>query len=175
VRTHVLMPAGSRTRAALFAIVAAALAAAPLAAVQAARDGGVAGLHTRTATAQATRGFVVIVHEDNDQAGIQLDLLSKIFLKKVQKWPTGPVIATVDQPSSAAVRERFTKSVHRRSIAAVNAYWQQRIFSGHQLPPAELDGDAAVIAFVRGNPDAIGYVAAGTPLPAGVKILRIES
>lgn len=77
---------------------------------------------------QQQSGFVVIVHADNPIASIDAGQLSKIFLKKIRQWETGDPIEVVEQRPSARVRGLFAEEVHRRSVAAVTAYWQQQIF-----------------------------------------------
>jgi hypothetical protein len=58
-------------------------------------------------------------------------------------------------------------------VGAVRSYWQQRIFSGRDVPPPELDSDEAVVAFVARSPGGIGYVSAATKL-SGVRELALR-
>jgi hypothetical protein len=83
------------------------------------------------------------------------------------------VIRPVDLRPQAAARLRFTERVLKRSIGAVRSYWQQRIFSGRDVPPPEVDSDEAVVAFVSKSAGAIGYVS-GTAKLQGVRELAIE-
>ena len=115
--------------------------------------------------------YVVIVNGGNAVKSLSKEQLTNIFLKKTVKWDGGAVIAPVDQDKSSKVRESFTKTVHGRSVSAVDSYWQQQIFAGKDVPPPERDSDADVIAFVKANPNAIGYVSAGSAVPADVKVL----
>jgi hypothetical protein len=57
---------------------------------------------------------------------------------------------------------------------AVRTYWNQLIFSGRELPPAERRGDAAVVAFVRDTPGGVGYVSTGAEV-AGVKVVAVTA
>ena len=123
---------------------------------------------------QALKAFVVIVHADNPLRAIEREELSKIFLKRATKWPTGAVAAPVDLNAKQAIRAAFTKSVHGKSVNAVRAFWQQQIFSGRDVPPPEKGSDAEVLDYVKENPGAVGYVAASMPLVAGVKTISIE-
>ena len=61
----------------------------------------------------------------------------------------------------------------RRPLAAVRAYWQQRIFSGRDVPPPELDTDQQVIDYVMRYAGAIGYVSGTTPLD-GPRVVTIR-
>jgi len=117
--------------------------------------------------------FRIVVNAANPISAISRDDLGKIFLKRATTWPGGAPAAPVDQPDSRPVREAFSRQVLGKSVAAVRSYWQQRIFSGRDVPPPERPGDAEVIAFIRGNPDAVGYVSGGAEA-AGVKVLPIQ-
>ena len=55
----------------------------------------------------------------------------------------------------------------------MKTYWQQRIFSGHDVPPPELDSDDDVVTYVLKHEGAIGYVAGGANLN-GAKVLGIR-
>lgn len=112
--------------------------------------------------------FVVIVNASNPVSELSRSDVSRAFLKRA-----GRLIA-VDLDVRSAVRETFSRSVHGRSASAILAYWQQQIFAGKDVPPAERNSDADVLAFVRDNPKGIGYVAAGTPLSSGVKAIQLR-
>ena len=89
---------------------------------------------------------------------------------------SNPVIvgAAVNQDKASKTREAFTKTVLGKSTAAVESYWQQQIFAGKDVPPAEKASDADVIAFVKSNPGGVGYVSGGAALPADVKAIAIS-
>ena len=118
-------------------------------------------------------GYIVIVNDANSVSALTTEELSKIFFKKAQRWPNGNDVVPVDLPESAPVREAFSTAVHGKSVGAVRAYWQQQIFSGRAVPPAERPSDEQVVAFVRATPGAIGYVSAGAPLSAGVRRVQV--
>jgi ABC-type phosphate transport system substrate-binding protein len=126
-------------------------------------------MQSRTAPA-----FVVIVNADNSVATIDRELLSKIFLKRLMKWPNGLAAQPVDLAIGAAPRVAFTAEVHKKSVGAVRAFWQQQIFSGREVPPPEKSSENDVAAFVKENPGAVGYLSASTPLPDGVKAIAVK-
>jgi ABC-type phosphate transport system substrate-binding protein len=99
--------------------------------------------------------------------------VSDIFLKKLVKW-NRQTLVPVDRERTAKVRELFSTAVHGRSTETIVAYWNIQIFSGREIPPDTRASDAAVLAFVRVNPNAIGYVTPGTPLGTDVKVVWRE-
>jgi hypothetical protein len=114
--------------------------------------------------------FFIVINAQNPRASIDRRLLADVFLKRVRHWEDGRGVLPADQRADSATRRAFTELVLKRSVAAVRSYWQQRIFSGRDVPPPELDSDAAVFAFVARYDGAIGYVSAPHP-PAGVKVI----
>ena len=123
--------------------------------------------------AAAAGDFVVVVNAANPQAALPAAEVSSMFLQKTHKWESGERVKAVDLPETSPARESFSKAIHGRSTAAVKAYWQRMIFSGIDAPPPEKPSAAEVLAYVRANPGAIGYVPAGTQLPEGVKPLKV--
>ena len=117
--------------------------------------------------------YQAVVHPSNPVASVTAADLSRMFLKKVQKWDHGPAVVPVDQLNDAAVRAAFSQEVHRKKVAAVVAYWQQQIFAGRDVPPLEKVGDEAVLSYVRSHPGAVGYVSASANT-AGVKVIAVQ-
>jgi ABC-type phosphate transport system substrate-binding protein len=118
-------------------------------------------------------GYKVIVNNSNDKSSLAKKELAQLFMKKTPQWSGGTPVVAVDQTDKSAVRERFTLEVHGKSVSAVKSYWQQQIFSGRDVPPVEKSSDAQVIAFVKQNAGAIGYVADGADT-SGVKVVAVQ-
>ncbi|MEO9947253.1 MAG: phosphate ABC transporter substrate-binding protein [Paraglaciecola sp.] len=100
---------------------------------------------------------VVIVHPSND-ANFSQKVVQRIYLGKEKKFSDGKEVLPVNQVPSSAARESFDSDTLGRSTTQVAAYWSKLVFTGKGIPPKELDNDAAVIAIVAENPNAIGYI-----------------
>jgi ABC-type phosphate transport system substrate-binding protein len=124
------------------------------------------------ATTGAKPGFLVVVNQANPVSSLSRQELSDLFLKKSSEWPGLGRVLPVDQPEGAAVREIFNREIHRKTSSAVRAYWQQRVFSGRDVPPPEKEGDQEVLAYVRKNAGAIGYLSPKASTE-GVKVLEV--
>ena len=124
------------------------------------------------ALGSADSGVLVVVHPSNSVGALSREQVSRLFLRKVARWPDGVPVFPVDQRREAAVREAFTRSVHRRSVDMLTLYWQRQVFSGRQVPPPENKSDAAVLDYVRSTPGAIGYVSADTDVRS-VKVVQV--
>ena len=124
-------------------------------------------------SAERTASFSIIVHPSNPSGAVSRQFVAQAFLKRVTRWPDAETIMPVDQHPDSQVRTVFCGEVLQRSLAAMRSYWQQRIFSGRELPPPELESDEAVIRFVLSSPGAIGYVSARAKLH-DVKVLAVR-
>ena len=124
--------------------------------------------------AGAQSGFQLIVHEDNPYESISQEQASDFFLKKDSTWDDGTPVQPIDLSKPASVREAFSSAVLKRSPNEIRKYWQRQIFTGRNSSPPEKDSEADIIAFVRANRGAIGYVSAGARLGDGVRALRLR-
>ena len=122
------------------------------------------------ATAQAA--LAIIAHPSNPASGITVDEAERIFLGKTGEMSGGRRVTPVDQSVGSASRAKFLQKVVHKSEDELTAYWSKLMFSGKGQPPRDLGDDAAVKAFVAGNPDAIGYVD-GKFVDGSVKVLLI--
>jgi len=116
--------------------------------------------------------YWVVVHPDNPSILLRRDEVSRLFLKKITRWSDGRAAAPVDLVESAPARDAFSRDVHRRPASAIKKYWQRMVFSGQSAPPPEVATDQDVLAMVRSDPAAIGYVSDEVTLH-GVKIVDI--
>lgn len=125
-----------------------------------------------TGPALAAADFKVIVHPDVPVKSLPARQVSALFLRDITKWSDGTKALPVDAVPGSPLRESFSREVHGRSAMAIKNYWLQQIFSGRGVPPPEKPGDNEVIAYVRANRGAIGYVSASHSTE-GVKVLEI--
>ncbi len=123
--------------------------------------------------AAAPQGYKVVAHSKVPADRLTRAEISKLFLKKSTKWSDGSAVVPVDQALSSQVRDAFSRDVHGKGAAAVDAYWQKQIFSGRDLPPVTKANDAEVLAYVRANSGAIGYVST-TADTGSLKVIEVQ-
>jgi ABC-type phosphate transport system substrate-binding protein len=116
--------------------------------------------------------YQLIAHPSVAGTAVPRDVVAGIFLKKVQRWADGQSIEPVDLTATSGVRESFSESVLGMPVAGVRVYWMDRMSKG-LWPPRTKENDTDVIDYVASRPGGIGYVAAGTPLPPSVKVLKV--
>ena len=119
-------------------------------------------------------GFKVVVNSASTMTEIDVENLSRIYLKVTASWPDGSEAVPVDMAPETELRKGFSKAVHGRKVAAIKSYWQRQIFSGKGIPPMEFNSEEDVLFFVSVTPGAVGYVSNSTPLISGVKELRVR-
>lgn len=113
--------------------------------------------------------IVVIVHPSNSDA-LDKKKISKIFLGKLKRFPSGSQTVPITQKSSNKARGEFDKKVLKKSASQLKAYWSKLLFTGKGQPPKEVTNDSEVIELVAGNPNVIGYVDAAS-VNDSVKVL----
>jgi hypothetical protein len=119
--------------------------------------------------------YQVIVHPRNAATTVERAFLADAFLKKVASWPSGEGLRPVDLIPSSPVRRSFSEEVLHRSVADVKGYWQQRIFSGRDVPPPEFDTDEDVIKYVLKYEGTVGYVSGNVHFDAdGPRVVAVR-
>lgn len=87
--------------------------------------------------------------------------ISKIFLGKSKRFPSGETATPINQDNNAVVDE-FNKQVLKRSSSQVKAHWSKLLFTGKGKLPQQVNNDAEVLQKVAGDASAIGYVNAAS-------------
>ena len=124
--------------------------------------------------ALAQEAFAVIANPGVTGGQIKKETLAAVFLRQMTRWSDGTAIKPVDQSARAPLRASFSQQALGQSVASVTTYWSQQITSGKGPPPPVKTTDAEVIAYVRANAGAIGYVAVGSLAEdSGVKVLKV--
>jgi ABC-type phosphate transport system substrate-binding protein len=122
--------------------------------------------------AAAADKFVVVVNGSNPATTMTKKELSRLFLKQVLVWGHGAKAIPIDLDARAPVRAQFSLDVLGRPVAAVQGYWNLKVFSGAVVPPDQRPSESQVIQFVASNPGAVGYVSPTAALQ-GVKVLQV--
>jgi hypothetical protein len=130
-------------------------------------------LAARVAAQQPTHAYRVIINPKNPATAVDKQFLQDAFLKKVTRWPNDYAIQPADLHATSAVRDAFSKEVLNRSIAAIKAYWQQRIFSGRGVPPPEFSDERAAVAYVLAHDGGLAYVSGNVDL-GGAKVVVLN-
>ena len=115
----------------------------------------------------------MIVNVANPSAQIQRSALLAIFMGEMTTWSDGKTIAPVDHSMRSPVRAAFSEKLLGKPAMSVQIHWLRKVAAEHVNPPPAKPSDAEVVAFVRANPGAIGYVAADFTLDETVKVMKV--
>lgn len=126
------------------------------------------------AEADASAGFKIIVHPSVKGSGISKDLLSQVFLGRVQRWGNGTQITPVDLSAMSPVRAVFSETMLGMPTLAVRRYWEQRLVAGGGRPPMVKGSEEEMIAAVAAEEGAIGYLPQDTPVPETVRVILVQ-
>lgn len=121
--------------------------------------------------AEGRGGYKVVVNPSVPLNSISREELSRIFLKKVSKFHDGHSASPVDLPTNSAVRDSFSRDVHGKPTSAIEAYWQQQVFSGREVPPPEKN-EGAALDYVRSNSNGVAYVSASADTD-GLRVIGV--
>jgi ABC-type phosphate transport system substrate-binding protein len=101
----------------------------------------------------------VVVHPS--RAGrLSAGEIRAIYLKQKLFWDDGRPIIPINLEAGSPARELFSTMLLGQDSRRLAAYWNQRYFEAGEFPPATLASEEAVLRFVAGNANAIGYVSA---------------
>jgi ABC-type phosphate transport system substrate-binding protein len=130
---------------------------------------------TATAAAQATDSFVVVVNASVAGTTVRRADLAAVFLKKAVRWGDGSPANPVDQSGTSPVRKGFSENVLHMPVMGVVQYWGKQLVSmaSSVRPPTVKASDDEVLLYVAKTSGAVGYVAPGTAMPPGVKVVTI--
>jgi phosphate transport system substrate-binding protein len=117
------------------------------------------------ATAIGRDGIAIVVHPGNPVDGMGLLQLQDLFRGRVYEWRAVTASATVIQ----------VQPVSREEGSGTRAAFETLVMDGQPVTPRAVlvASSQAVVDYVAGHPQAIGYVSMGFVTPA-VKVLKIE-
>ncbi|AOE86015.1 phosphate ABC transporter substrate-binding protein [Pseudomonas sp. TCU-HL1] len=103
------------------------------------------------AATQAHSEVVVVMNAGTSAAPSQSDV-ANIFLGKDTR------LKGIDQAGWNPTKERFYGSVTGKNESQLKSYWSGLVFTGKGQPLRSVADDAAVVALVAEEANAIGYV-----------------
>jgi len=123
------------------------------------------------AHAFATGGVYVVVSAQSDVRELAKKDVLALYTGHTRVFPNGEAAVPLDQDRDGQVRASFYQALTGMDIARINSYWARLHFTGQVQPPQVAgDDDAAVIARLRADPRAIGYLV-DEPKGAGVRVV----
>lgn len=101
--------------------------------------------------------LVVIVSKDSNIQDITKKELSKIFLAKTKRLPSGDKSLVVES-TNKEFQAKFYKTICNKNDKQLRKYWTKMIFTGRGQPPKKIKSIPELISFVKNNKNAISYI-----------------
>ncbi len=119
--------------------------------------------------------IVVFGHPQVEAEELSRAQVRALYMGRDRSLPSGVRANPIDLQSGAAPRAVFYRELVRRSESQVDAWWASLVFSGRASPLTRVATVDEMLAAVREDPSAIGFVRAEN-LPPDLKVLlRLES
>lgn len=113
--------------------------------------------------------IAVVVGKSSAVATIDAAELERVFTGK-SKSLGGSEVEPINQAENSSTTEEFNRLALNKSNSQVKAYWSKLVFTGKGQIPKAVNSDAEMIATLKNDPKAIGYVDAAA-VSSDVKVL----
>ena len=102
--------------------------------------------------------FYLIVQAANPQPALTQREAVGMFMGRNRAFHSGEVAQVYDLPRDSTQRAEFYQRLTGMGPAQINSYWARLMFSGQTMPPYAVQDEAAMLAMVKSNANAIGWV-----------------
>ena len=110
------------------------------------------------ASAQAEVAVIVSLENNNTYTSIDKDLVARIFLGKVSKFPDGTQVKPVNLQQGNYLREAFNRDFLSKTESQLSRYWSRMRFSGKAALPKEVASTEEMKLVVANDPNLMGYI-----------------
>ena len=118
----------------------------------------------------AMADIVVVAHPSASDAAIIGPVIKKIYMGRMNTFPSGNPLVAVEQPSGSATMQEFHSKVTKKTPDQLRSYWAKMVLSGKGIKLGVLQNDAEVKAWVASHPDGLGYIDA-SQVDGSVKVV----
>lgn len=107
---------------------------------------------------QAEVAVIVSPDNNNTYTSIDKELVARIFLGKVSKFPDGTQVKPVNLKQSNYLREAFNRDFLSKTESQLGRYWSRMRFSGKAALPKEVMSTDEMKLVIANDPNLIGYI-----------------
>ena len=118
--------------------------------------------------------YLIVTSQNNPVDTIALNEATSIFLGVQRLFVSGHEIEIIDQPVNSEIYSKFYRLVTSKSVAQIRSRRASLTFAGGSLPPEVVENDEEVIAWLKKNPNGIGYIHESS-LNEHIKVLLLVS
>ncbi len=125
------------------------------------------------ATTSAKSQYLMIAHPEFPYLKTNAAELRRIYLGEMTEWKGHYKVVPVNQKKGQDERQGFFYKILKMTEKEYTRHWQQMEKEQRIKPPAEFANCAEVVAYIKKNKHAIGYINAACP-HEGVKVLFVN-
>lgn len=122
----------------------------------------------------ARADFYVVVNAANPERNLSAKEAIALYMGRSRAFTNGEVALILDLPRDDPRRAAFYQALTGMTVAQVNSYWSRLMFSGQSVPPQALPDETAMLAALRRNPGALGWLSREPADPALRTVLVIK-
>lgn len=105
----------------------------------------------------AAEELIIVTAKDNVEE-LRLEDVSRIFLGKVTRFPSGEEVVPLDLDPADPSYAEFANEVLNKTPAQLKAYWAKRIFTGKGRPPRAIDTSEELLELVASDKRYLSYL-----------------
>lgn len=110
------------------------------------------------ASVHAETAVIVSLDNKNTYTSIDKELVARIFLAKVTKFPDGTTAKPVNLKQGHYLREGFNRDFLSKTESQLSRYWSRLRFSGKASLPKEVNTVEEMKLAVANDQSLIGYI-----------------
>lgn len=117
--------------------------------------------------------FIVNSQSPVDQ--LSVNEIKDYYYKRKRQWPDKTAVRFIDRGADSEIRKVFLSSILKISNEDLDLFWiGQKLYSGDSAP-LQQRSETLTLQLVSSLKGSISYVSVDTPIPKGVKVIKVEN
>jgi hypothetical protein len=108
--------------------------------------------------AHAEVAVIVSLDNKNTYTIMDKELIGRIFLSKVTRFPDGTIVHPVNLAQGDDIREAFNRDYLAKTESQLSRYWSRLRFSGKASLPREVSSVEEMKVLIANDSTLIGYI-----------------
>ncbi|MFT5659092.1 MAG: hypothetical protein ACI9KN_002374 [Gammaproteobacteria bacterium] len=105
----------------------------------------------------AAEDLIIITAMDNTEQ-IKLEDVSRIFLGKATRFPSGEIVVPLNLHPSDPIYAEFARVVLKKTESQLRAYWAKQVFTGKRRPPRVISSTKELQQMIASDKQYLSYV-----------------
>ncbi len=101
--------------------------------------------------------LAIVISKDANIGSLSKKELSKIFLSKTRKLPSGEKTILIEI-NDKKIQSKFYQTICNKNENQLRKYWTKMIFTGRGQPPKKVKSVDEIISYIKNNKNVISYI-----------------